>query len=236
MRNLRLISMLGLAACFWFVHGAAGSTIGGVYALPGPPVAISGVVNTPAPCVDPGNPGYQGPNTLTFNENVTQPTAQWDAAFDINVNSCGGQTEYFVTKNITNNTGLNWDDFDVETGSVDPIECQLAGVAGGPTISGAGTQNATQSCSLLQQAPDDYLKLSFNNLSVASGETIKITYAMDICAQCGGLAETVQDYSVAPTPEPAPALLGGVSLVMLGLWRRRRSAGEQIRIGTQKVS
>ena len=219
MKNAKSVVVLGMAACLWFVPGACGSTLSSITLVIGPPGTISGTATTVSPNSNPGpgTPGYTGPNTLAITEDVTSPTSSWQATGSLILGT--GWTEYYVTKTITNGTGLTWDDLEILMGNSDTqIECPTVG---GPTITGPGTASATLGCSLLQTLPSDYAELTFTNLNVGPSQKIVIGFDLDVESNVGGGYRFIEQYSA--TPEPAVVFPTGSALVLLGIFRRKRA-------------
>jgi hypothetical protein len=205
MKNIKSAAILSVAACLWFTQGASGATavtpLGGQY-------FVSGSVSTPLPGNNNPNSMSQSPNTLTFNENVTNIFGNWGASFGLS--NSAASTEYFVTKNVTNDSGQNWGTFSIDTFSSAAFD---VGVTKLPTISGNGTSNAAYQ----QIGSTGFL---FSGLNVPNTGTITLTFSIDTCANCSGSTQIAQQAS--GVPEPAAMALTGCGLVSLGLCRRRR--------------
>lgn len=197
--------MAGAASASVISNCALGSGGGGL-------VVTACSFATPAPGNE--NSVGQSVNTLIIDETFGPPTSPGGAVFAL---AAGAPTEYYVTKRVTNNTGLVWTDFEIlfgggNFGFLMPTTAFMFDYDQAPTISGPGTgaafYNATQNL------------LTWSGLAINPGDTITLNFSIDINATGGGFWQIQQQ----PVGVPEPATLGLVGGVLLGLgvWRRQR--------------
>jgi len=193
---------------------------------------LTGVVSTPAS----GNNNAPGlsPNTIGLNESITGFNPISGFSLNLNLGPTQTGTEYTVTKTITNNTGFAWNSFTVAVGC-SPGPPVLAGMqsCGGngpllmdydllPTASGSGTGGAG-----VTTANDAFFQLT--GLNLAPGQTMTLTFNLDVGAFWAGNGEMHQYASGSAVPEPATYALTGAGLsgmALLGLLRKRQKAAE----------
>src|ERR1035438_7458221 len=161
---------------------------------------VSGSVNTPVP--NNGHIGGVSPNTLTLNEDIN---AFWfSAQFGLSTaNGATGSTEYFVTKNVTNDTGSTWTDFTIDVG---------CGVDGGSSCGGGAPLTLVYDVPPTLTTPgilssQNSYSMNWSGLNVAPGQSVTLTFSMYTCPACSGSWEIFQDATGAAAPEPAAAVL-----------------------------
>ena len=170
MKHLFLLAALaaGLSASTLSnpVHNSGGGTLS------------SASITNPTP--NNNNVTGQSLNLFTIVETLTTSTGPFAIGFQIDPSAAS--TEYFVSKTITNNSGVTWTGFTIGVGcgSDGLVRCSgfdplLMDYDQSPTL--------TPGSSSLTTTPISFM---FSNINLTQGQSMVITFSIDSCAQCTG--------------------------------------------------
>lgn len=226
MKSLAVVAGAALVVMMGFAPVAIGTTITEPFALyfgNGSGSLVNATVITTTPSGSFGN-------TLTLTEDFqssTGPGVLSDFTFAL-IGGPAGSTQYYVTKTVTNDTGIIWHDFLIFMGcdfgftpcspsGLGPVNVDY-GLIPIPTISVPGALDVTL----------PYL-LHWSGMDVGNGEQVQFAFGIDTF-DCGpGPCSASWHIGEKPNtvPEPGTLALSSTSAILLMFsrwWRRRYSS------------
>ncbi len=161
-----------------------------------------------------------GVGTLSLNETInTYNSGYWQVLFSL-PNAGEGATNYTVTKTVTNNTSVAWEDFliNVGCGNFGEIACAGAGVFFDLSKPIAINESAHAGAFLSPAAAAH--SLHWINMNVAPTQSVTFTFDLQTCANCAGGWAIFQQPSLVPEAGSAVMLSAGL-LALIAIVRRR---------------